>query len=54
MVDIKYYDEAVALMDDEIREKMVSSYKYIDSTKEEFLRDYERLHIEKYGEEFTV
>lgn len=54
MVDIKYYDEAVALMDDEIREEMVSSYKYLDSTNEEFLRDYERLHFEKYGEEFTV
>lgn len=54
MVDIKYYDEAVALMDDEIREEMANSLEYLDSTNEEFLRAYEKIHFEKYGEEFTV
>jgi hypothetical protein len=52
MVDIKYYAQAVELMDDEIREEMHREGEY--NTDEEFLREYERRHFEKYGEEFSV
>ena len=53
MVDIKYFDQAVELMEDEIREEIHASGEF-DDDKEGFLREYERRHFEKYGEEFTV
>lgn len=52
MVDIKYFEEAVILMDDEIREELHS--ELAPCTDEEFLREYEKRHFEKYGEEFTI
>ena len=52
MIDIKYFDQAVELMDDEIREEMHREGKW--NTEEAFLREYERRHFEKYGEEFTI
>ena len=53
MVDIKYFDEAVMLMNDEIREEICRSGKF-DGDEEGFLREYERRHLEKYGIDFTV
>lgn len=52
MVDIKYFKEAVVLMDDEIREQIHAEGNC--TTEEEFLREYEKRHLEKYGEEFKV
>ncbi len=53
MVDVKYFDQAVALMDNDIREDIHQSGKY-DGDPEGFLREYERRHVEKYGEEFSI
>lgn len=53
MVDIKYFEEAVELMDDEIREEIAATGVF-DGDEEGFLREYERRHMEKYGEEFCV
>ena len=53
MIDVKYFAEAIALMDDEIREAIHRSGKY-DGNPEGFLREYERRHAEKYGEEFSI
>lgn len=47
-----YYDVAVQLMDDDIREDV-----HIDlapCTDEEFLAEYCKRHYEKFGEEFTI
>lgn len=52
MIDIKYFEIAVQLMDDEIREELHS--ELAPCTDEEFLRAYEARHLEKYGEEFTI
>ena len=46
------FAQAVELMDDEIREEMHREGKW--DTEESFLREYERRHFEKYGEEFTI
>lgn len=47
-----YYDAAVELMDDEIREAIHAEGNHI--TDEDFLSEYERRHAEKYGEEFAI
>lgn len=52
MVDIQYYDSAVSLMDNEIREAIHADGRF--QTDEAFLREYERRHYEKYGEEFEI
>lgn len=52
MISMEYYDAAVELMDDEIREEIAAEGNY--TTDEEFLREYEKRHFEKYGEEFTI
>lgn len=52
MIDMKYYKQAVELMDDEIREEMHRERDW--ETDEEFLREYERRHLEKYGTEFQI
>jgi hypothetical protein len=45
-----YFDAAVQLMDDELREQIHADLA--PCTNAEFLREYERRHLEKYGEEF--
>lgn len=52
MIDVKYFDAAVELMDDELREQVHADLA--PCTDEEFLREYERRHLEKYGEEFKI
>lgn len=52
MIDMTYYKQAVELMDDEIREEMHRERDW--DTDEEFLREYERRHLEKYGTEFQI
>ena len=52
MIDMKYYNEAVSLMDDELREKIHAELS--PCTEEEFLREYEKRHFEKFGEEFEI
>lgn len=52
MIDIKYYEQAVILMDDELREEI--HMELAPCTDEEFLREYEKRHFEKYGEEFQI
>lgn len=52
MIDVKDFDAAVALMDDEIREEL--HRELAPCTEEEFLRAYEKRHLEKYGEPFTI
>lgn len=39
-------------MNDELREDI--SREFAPCSEEEFLREYERRHLEKYGEEFEV
>lgn len=51
-IDVKYFDQAVELMDDELREAIHADLA--PCTDEEFLREYERRHLEKYGEPFTI
>lgn len=53
MIDVKYFDQAVSLMDDEIREEIHRSGEY-DGNPDGFLREYERRHLKKYGEEFSI
>lgn len=53
MVDIKYFGEAVMLMDEEIREEICESGEFYGD-EEGFLREYERRHFEKYGIDFVV
>ena len=45
-----YFDAAVSLMDDELREQIHADLA--PCTNAEFLHEYERRHLEKYGEEF--
>lgn len=52
MIDMKYFEEAVQLMDDELREEIHADLA--PCTQEEFLREYEKRHLEKYGEEFSL
>lgn len=52
MIGMKYYDAAVQLMDDDLREEIAAEGNC--ETEEQFLREYERRHYEKYGEEFTI
>lgn len=46
------YKQAVALMDDEIREELHA--KMAPCTDEEFLEAYMEEHEKKYGEEFAI
>lgn len=46
------FDQAVALMDDDIRESV--SADLAPCTDAEFLTEYCKRHLEKYGEEFTI
>ena len=46
------YDTAVSLMDDEIRESIHADK--VPCSPEEFLTEYMRRHLEKYGEEFKI
>jgi len=50
--DPRYFDAAVALMDDDIREDIHDSGEY--DTPEKFLAEYERRHKEKFGVDFIV
>lgn len=52
MIDIRYFDAAVQLMDDDLREEVHADLA--PCTDEEFLREYERRHEEKYGEPFQI
>lgn len=52
MIDIKYFDVAVNLMDDELREEIHA--EKAPCTQEEFLREYEKRHFEKFGEKFQI
>ena len=45
-------DAAVMLMDDEIREAIHSDI--VPCTEQEFVDEYCRRHLEKYGEDFIV
>lgn len=47
-----YYDAAVNLMDDELREEIHADLA--PCTDEEFLTEYCKRHAEKFGEEFTI
>lgn len=53
MIDVKYFDAAVALMDDEIREEIHASGKF-DGDKAGFLQEYCKRHKEKYGTDFAI
>lgn len=46
------FDQAVNLMDDEIRERL--HRELAPCTEEEFLRAYMAAHLDKYGEEFAI
>ena len=52
MVDVKDFEAAVALMDDDLREAVHRDLA--PCSNEAFLREYERRHREKYGEDFAV
>ena len=47
-----YYEAAVNLMDDEIREELHN--EMAPCTDLEFLEEYMKRHEEKYGEEFEI
>jgi hypothetical protein len=47
-----YWDAAVALMDDDIREQLHE--EMAPCTDQEFFTAYEKAHKEKFGEEFIV
>ena len=49
---MKYFDEAVELMDDEIREEIHA--ELAPCTEEEFFAEYCKRHEEKFGEPFTI
>ena len=50
---VEYFEQAVELMDDDLREEIHASGDY-DGDPEGFLREYERRHLEKYGEAFRI
>ena len=52
IVERGLYDAAVALMDDELREEVHADLA--PCTEEEFLQEYCRRHLVKYGIEFVV
>lgn len=47
-----YWDAAVELMDDDIREQL--HREMAPCTDQEFFTAYEKAHLEKFGEEFVV
>ena len=47
-----YYNVAVMLMDDEIREEL--HRELAPCTEQEFFAAYEKAHAEKYGEEWEL
>lgn len=47
-----YYDAAVELMDDDLREKLAATYAY--DTEQAFFTAYEQAHAAKYGEEWEL
>lgn len=49
---VSNFDAAVELMDDELREQVHADLA--PCTDEEFLREYERRHLAKFGEEFKI
>lgn len=51
-IDERYMAQAVALMDDEIREEIHMSG--VCDNDAQFLHEYEVKHLAKYGEEFCV
>lgn len=52
IIDAGLYDQAVALMDDEIRERVHAETS--PCTDEEFLDAYITYHMETFGEPFTI
>jgi hypothetical protein len=52
IIEIGYYEAAVNLMDDEIREELHN--EMAPCTDLEFLEEYMKRHEEKYGEEFEI
>lgn len=52
IVEMGLFDQAVNLMDDEIRERL--SNEMAPCTDEEFLEAYMEEHEKKYGEKFTI
>ena len=52
IIDNGYYEAAVALMDDEIREAIHADLA--SCSELEFLTEYMRRHKEKYGSEFSI
>lgn len=51
-IPMEYFDAAVQLMDDELREQIHA--ELAPCTDEEFLREYERRHLEKFGVRFVI
>lgn len=47
-----YYDSAVVLMDDDLREEL--HRELAPCTEQEFFSAYEKAHAEKYGEEWEL
>lgn len=52
IIDNGYYEAAVALMDDEIREAIHA--EMAPCSELEFLTEYMRRHEERYGTEFSI
>ena len=52
MIDIQYFDAAVELMDNDLREEIHKELS--PCSDEKFLCEYEKRHFEKYGEEFKI
>lgn len=47
-----YYDAAVELMDDDLREELAATYAY--DTEQAFFAAYEKAHAAKYAEEWEL
>lgn len=52
IIESGHYNAAVELMDDELREAVHNDLA--PCTDKEFLAEYMKRHLEKYGEEFTI
>lgn len=52
MVDVRYFKQAVILMDDDLREEIHADMAPCND--EDFLREYEKRHFEKFGKEFEI
>lgn len=52
MIDLQYFDVALELMDDDLREQIHA--EIAPCTEEEFLREYEKRHFAKYGVDFQI